>query len=130
LAQHPIEIILLRQWASYLAVPIWIVDTQGNLVYCNEPAESLSGVRFDGAGDVPVETHAARFDVTDSDGRPMMSEDLPIALALAKQTPAHRAMRIRDMVGNWRSIEVSSFPILGVGGRQLGAVALFWEVDG
>lgn len=128
MAQHPIEIILLRQWASDMAIPMWIADPEGNLVYCNEPAESITGVHFAADGDVPVETHAVRFDVSDLDGSPLMTEDLPISIALSKQIPAHRAMRIRGLDGVWRNIEVTALPLLGQGGRHLGALATFWEV--
>jgi len=27
--QHPIEIILLRQWASHMAMPVWIAGEKG-----------------------------------------------------------------------------------------------------
>ena len=37
--QQEIEMILVRQLASYLAMPIFIVDPQGTLVFYNEPAE-------------------------------------------------------------------------------------------
>jgi PAS domain-containing protein len=128
LAQHPIEIILLRHWASYMAIPIWIADPEGNLLYCNEPAESITGVHFEADGDVPVETHAARFDVSAPDGSPLMTEDLPISMALSKQMPSHRAMQIRGLDGVWRSIEVTALPLIGQNGRHLGALATFWEV--
>jgi PAS domain-containing protein len=44
--QLEIEMILMRQLASYLAMPIFIVDPVGNLVFYNEPAESILGRRF------------------------------------------------------------------------------------
>ncbi len=37
MAQQPIEMILLHQWASYMAIPIGVIDVEGNLVYYNEP---------------------------------------------------------------------------------------------
>lgn len=49
-SQRPIELILLRQLASYLDMPIFVIDAQGRLVYYNEPAEPLLGVRFDEVG--------------------------------------------------------------------------------
>ncbi|HUO47164.1 MAG TPA: PAS domain-containing protein [Acidimicrobiia bacterium] len=128
MAQHPIEIILVRQWASYIAAPVWIVDPSGNLLYCNETAESITGVHFDEESDAPVDTYAARFDVCDLDGTPLMTEDLPIAVALAKQMAAHREMRIQDMEGVWRHIEVTGIPLIGQDGHLLGAMAMFWEV--
>ena len=49
---HPIQIILTRQLATYLSVPLFLVDPKGNLLFYNEPAEAILGRRFD--GDVPV----------------------------------------------------------------------------
>ena len=37
--QQEIEVILMRQLASYLAMPILVVDTEGDLVFFNEAAE-------------------------------------------------------------------------------------------
>jgi len=34
------EIILMRQWASYLATPIFIIDPQGNLIYFSQQPHS------------------------------------------------------------------------------------------
>lgn len=130
MSQQPIEVILARQWAGYIAVPIWISDAEGNLIYCNEAAEVLTGIEFDEAGDAPVQTLASRFDACDLDGRPLMAEELPIAVALAKQTAAHREMKIQSENGDWRQIEVTGVPLIGQGGRLLGAMAMFWEVGG
>ena len=47
MAQQPIELILFRQLATTLAVPVFLVDERGDLVFLNEAAERLLGVRFD-----------------------------------------------------------------------------------
>ena len=41
--QKDIELILMRQLANYLAVPILVVDSAGTLLFYNEPAEVLLG---------------------------------------------------------------------------------------
>ena len=35
---HPIQIILMRQLAGYLSVPLFLVDPKGDLLFYNEPA--------------------------------------------------------------------------------------------
>ena len=45
MSQKAIELILMRQLASSLAMPIFLVDPSGNLVFYNEPAEQLLGSR-------------------------------------------------------------------------------------
>jgi PAS domain-containing protein len=125
-AQEPIEMILLRQWASYIAVPIWIADAEGNLVYYNEPAETLLGRRFDEAGEVNAGVLSDLFVTTDIDGQPIPSDELPLVRALVHREPAHRQLRITTTTGAAHVIEVTAVPIEGQGGRHLGAFATFW----
>lgn len=125
--QQAIELILLRQVASYLTMPVFLVDHKGNLLYYNEPAEGLLGQRFEEAGEMPVDELAAIFKVTDVEAEPIPPEELPIAVALQKGKPTHKRLRVHGLDGIWRTIDVTSFPVEGQGGRRLGAVAMFWE---
>ena len=52
---HPIQIILARQLAGYLSVPVFLVDQKGNLLFYNEPAEAILGRRFEETGAMPAE---------------------------------------------------------------------------
>jgi len=56
----PIQIILARQLASSLAMPILIVDADGTLIYYNEPAETIFNQRFDETGEMPAAEWTAR----------------------------------------------------------------------
>ena len=49
-AQKPIELILARQLATTLAMATFLVDPDGTLVFYNEPAERLLGLRFEIGG--------------------------------------------------------------------------------
>lgn len=125
--QQPIELILIRQCASSLAAPIWLMGLDGNLVYYNEAAEQVLGKRFDEAGEVLGRELATLFQTTAEDGSAIDAEDLPINIALSHGRPAYLPMRICGLDGVWRKIEVTAFPVVGQGGLQLGAVAIFWE---
>ena len=125
--QEPIEMILLRQLSSYLMLPIWITDDQGNLIYYNEPAEDLLGRQFDVAGEISAEELAELFVTTGLDGAPIPNEELPLVIALTERHPAHHAMRIKRFDGATRTIEVTSVPIVGQGDRFLGTLNTFWE---
>ena len=127
--QQGIELILMRQCASHLAMPVWLMGSSGELLYYNEPAEELLGRRFDEAGEMPGEELAAMFETKAEDGSPLAAEDLPVNIALMERRPAHLAMRIKGLDGAWRNIQVTAFPIQGHGGRHLGAMAIFWEAD-
>ncbi|MBI3762344.1 MAG: PAS domain-containing protein [Chloroflexi bacterium] len=124
-----VEIILARQWASYLAMPIFIVDPQGTLIYYNESAEHILGRRFEETGEMPVAEWATLFKASDEAGKPLDSDTLPLVIALAERRPARRDFWIRGLDDVLRHIEVSAFPLIGLGQRHLGAMAIVWEVS-
>ena len=59
--QQAIEMILTRQLASYLALPIFVVDPEGILVFYNEPAEPILSRRFDETGAMPMSEWSTIF---------------------------------------------------------------------
>jgi PAS domain-containing protein len=128
MSQKEIEIILTRQLASYLALPIFIVDLDGNLIFYNERAELILGQHFEETGEMPAETWATVFQPIDQKGESLSPEALPLMIALTERRPAHRRFWIRGLDNVLRHIEVSAFPIIGQADRHLGALALFWEV--
>jgi PAS domain-containing protein len=125
--QQPIEMILLRQLASYLTIAIWMMDRDGNLVYYNEPAERLLGVTFDDAGPIHSDQLSDLFRVTDLEGNPLPDTGLPIIQVLNKQHPEHGRVRFCGMDGVWRDVEIAAMPIEGQASRFLGVFATFWE---
>ena len=127
-SQKEIELILARQLASYLVMPIFIVDPKGTLIYYNEPAEGILGRHFEETGEMLVEEWSTLFNPTDENGKPLAPESLPLVIALTQHRPAHRDMWIEGLDGVRRLIEVTAFPINGQAERYLGALAIFWEV--
>ena len=125
--QQPVEMILLRQWAEHMASSVWLMDASGNLVFYNEPAELILGLRFNEAGVIHADDIAEFFFTTGVDGKPIDTADLPVVIALTKSQPAHSPLRIRDRTGEWRDIEVTALPLVAADGRHLGALAIFWE---
>ena len=61
MAAYAIEIILSRQLADCLSVPVFITDTAGHLIFYNEPAEEILGKRFEETGEMPVSEWATVF---------------------------------------------------------------------
>jgi PAS domain S-box-containing protein len=127
MAQKPIEVILTRQLASYLAVPIFIVDPQGALVFFNEPAEQILGLRFEETGEMPVVEWASAFKPMDDDDRPLPPDRLPLVIAIAQRRAVHGDFWIRGVDGTRRRISTTAFPLIGLSQRCLGGVAIFWE---
>ena len=127
MAQHPVELILLQQWASLMAIPVWITDAGGRMVYFNEPTERIIGLRFEDTGELEAEQLADIFEISDLDASPLPNMERPLMIALSKQMPAHRQMRIHTADHKSRVIAVTAIPIIGEGNRQLGAMVTFWE---
>jgi PAS domain-containing protein len=127
-ADLPVEIILMRQLASYLAMNIFLVGLDGKLIFYNEPAESLLGLPFDETDELPLEEWASRLEATEEDGTSVDSEGRPMIAALRKRKPTHRRFFLRGFDGVKREVEGAAFPLAGLTGHQLGAVGVFWEV--
>ncbi len=125
--RREVELILVRQLASYLALPIFIVDPAGNLIYYNEPAEKLLGKRFDETGEMPVEEWGTVFVPRDSDGKALAAETLPLVRTLEHKRPEHGRMVIDGLDGIRHTLDVTALPLVGQHGRELGAMAVFWE---
>src|SRR5262245_5074766 len=128
MAQREIEVILTRQLASYLAMPIFIVDTDGTLVFYNEQAELVLGQRFEETGEMKPGEWIAADTATDESGNPIALEQLPLMIALRQRRPAHARMWITGLDKVRRLVEITALPLLGHAGRPLGALAIFWEV--
>jgi PAS domain-containing protein len=128
IAQKEIEVILTRQLAGYLTVPVFIVDPEGTLLFYNEPAEWILGKRFEETGEMPAAEWSTIFTPMDEDDRPLPPEELPLIIALNEHRPAYRRFRIVGLDGVTRTIDVTAFPLDGMADRRLGGVAMFWEV--
>lgn len=126
----PIQIILIRQLAGYLSMPVFLVDPKGDLLFYNEPAETILGRRFEETGAMPAAVWSSAFTPVDDAGQPIAPEQLPLIMTLAQRRPAHKRFHIHGMNGVRRHIEVTSVPILGLQGEFLGGAALFWESEG
>ena len=128
MAQQEVEVILARHLAENLALPIFIVDTQGNLIFFNEPAEAVLGLRFGDTGLMPASEWSTMFEPVEHDGKPIPPEELPLVIAMTHSHPAHKGFWIRGLDNKMRQIELTAFPVIGQSGRISGAVAIFWEV--
>jgi len=128
MAQQEVEVILARHLAENLALPIFIIDPQGNLIFFNEPAEAVLGLRFGDTGLMPASEWSTMFEPVEQDGTPIKPEDLPLVIAMTNNHPAHKGFWIKGLDGKLRQIELTAFPLVGQSGRTSAAVAIFWEV--
>ncbi len=127
MASYEIEIILNRQLADCLSIPVFITDIDGNLIFYNEPADKLLGTTFEDTGEMQVEIWSTIFKPLDEKGKPLPPEGLPLVNTLSDQLPHHKSFWIESLQGKPENISVTSYPIIGRTGKFLGAVAIFWE---
>ena len=125
----PVELILMRQLASYLATPIFLVDASGTLVFYNEAAEGLLGRRFEDAPEMGRDEWLLAFQPQELDGSPLSPDENPLPAALADGRAHHRTLAISGLDGRQRMIAVTAFPLVGQAGHMAGAVAVFWPSE-
>ena len=131
MAQQPVEMILVRQLAGYLFVPVLVVDTTGTVVFYNEPAERILGVRFEETGRIGPEEADRLVELSDDPAAGPDDVGRPLLTALQQRRPVHARrwlLRRGDRVR--MPIELTAFPVIDQDERLLGAVAMFWERQG
>jgi PAS domain-containing protein len=126
MAQQDVELILARQLAGGLAVPILLINARGDWLFINEPAELLFGRRFDEIDAMPIENRTAILAPRYEDGTPMPAEGLPGMRALRERRPAHGALYIHGLDGEPRQIEATAIPLESAAGHLLGAFIVLW----
>jgi len=126
-SSQAIEVILNRQLADCLSIPVFITDTKGNLIFYNEPAEELLGTRFEETGSMAVEKWSTIFTPMDESSNVIPPEELPLVKTLENCYPYHKTFWILSLKGNKEEISVTSYPIIGRENKFLGAVAIFWK---
>jgi PAS domain-containing protein len=127
MAGHAIEIILSRQLADCLSVPVFIVDPQGTLLFYNAPAEVILGQKFQDTGAMPVGEWGTTFYPHDGEGNPIPPSDLPLVQTINTKAPAHKTFWINSLSGKSTKISVTSIPIIGRSKEFSGAMAIFWD---
>jgi PAS domain-containing protein len=124
---YAIEIILNRQLAECLSIPVFITDVAGNLLFYNEPAEEILGLRYEDTGEMPVAEWGTIFKNRDEEGQPLPPDELPLVKALKYKLPHHKTFWIESLKGKAEKISVTAYPIIGRANTFLGAVAIFWR---
>jgi len=119
----------MKQLASYLAMPIFLVDTAGTLVYFNLAAEEILGQRFDETGELSWDEWRAALNPSDRDGNVIAVGELPLSGVILHRRPMQGSIWIRGFDDVRRHISVTGFPLVNQAGIDLGSVALFWRAD-
>jgi PAS domain-containing protein len=123
--QRPVELILARSLIATLSTPGFLVDEEGILVFFNDAASVLLGVRFEEVGRMGPERWGSEFGPIDKDGRPVALEELPLTVALRQGRPSTGRYTIHSVKGVEHEIEAAAVPILTMEGTR-GAMVFFW----
>jgi PAS domain-containing protein len=121
---------VVQQFADSMTMPVFIIDPDGNVLFYNEPAGAILGRNFGDTGPVAASTWTRIFMPTDESGGPLLPESLPLMIALQELRPNYGTMWIEGIDNVRRHIGVAAFPITEHSGLNIGAVAIFWDLEG
>jgi PAS domain-containing protein len=127
--QQEVELILARQLAGGLSVPILLVDAQGETLFFNESAELLLGRRLDEIDQLGLEERASLLAPRDADGHLLPVDDFPSVQAMRERRPAHAAIHLHGLDGVLRPVEVTAIPVQSGRGHVLGAIVVLWAQE-
>jgi hypothetical protein len=119
----------MKQLASYLAMPVFLLDQAGVLVYFNLPAESILGLRFDEIGEMAAEEWQKAFTPVDGDGLPLDVSTLAFVEVIRSGRPEHGDFWIRGLDGVARHVSVAAFPLISQANSNMAFAAFCWLED-
>jgi PAS domain-containing protein len=125
--QKSLTLILARGFATNLSMPISVHDPTGRVVFYNESAEAVFGLKFAETGELSAAEWTARVSPEEADGTPIPLEELPVGVALTERRPAHREVHFTDPHGSRYAAEVTAFPLMGREEELFGAMRAFWN---
>ena len=126
--QHNLTLILARSFVTQLATAVFLLDTEGTIIYYNAAAERLTGRPFiDGAG-ATIEEWMERGRPLDEEGREVPMESLPLGWTILKREPAYGVTMFR-IKGEYHRFENVTFPLFAHTDDLVGAMAMVWPVE-
>jgi PAS domain-containing protein len=126
--QRPVELILARSLIATLTTPCFLVDEEGIVVFFNDAASVLLGVRFEEVGRMGPDQWGTQFGPYDEGGERVPLERMPLTIALRHGRPSTARYRIHSVKGVEHDIEAAGVPILTMEGTR-GAMVFFWPQE-
>ena len=123
----PVQIILARQLAGSMAMPILIVDPEGTLIFFNESAELILDQRFEETGEMRADEWSVLFAVADEERHPIAMQDRPTMLAISERKPVSRTVWMQCREREWLHVIITAIPLIGEQRDFLGVLMIFWE---
>lgn len=124
----PLLLIQARNLITNLALPAFLTDPEGTLLYFNDAAAVVLGRRFEEVGPLLREEWGREIGPFDGAGQPLAVDHAPLAQALRTGKPTHARVWIRFREEEVRQVDVSVLPLLEPGHFE-GALVAFWPVE-
>ena len=125
---QPLLLIQARNLITNLALPAFLTDADGRLLFFNDAAAAVLGRRFEEVGQLPQDEWARDIGPFDDKGTPLAVDSLPLATAVRDGHPAQGRFHVRFEGNGLHEVEVSALPLLEPGFYE-GALVVFWPVE-
>jgi PAS domain-containing protein len=125
-----LPLILARELAANLATPMFLIDADGLLAYCNDAAELMIGRTLGELGATTAGEFGGMLELSAVDGSPLRRRDTPPGKAFLEREPAHQRLLITALDGTRREVEVTAYPLFGRDEQMHGVLTVFWEANG
>lgn len=109
-----------------MADGVIVVDEHGRVERSNKTAVELLGPEIE---TLPLEEWAARFAITNAEGRPLAAHEMPLVRALRGERLRRATYVVRSAWGTERFLSMSAGPILTAGGEEKGAAIVLRDVS-
>jgi PAS domain-containing protein len=126
-AQPDLVLIVARSFATKLATPTLIIDTNGDLLYFNDAAAEVLGRPYLDIGELPASRWQELFQPRTLDEELLLPEQTPAGIALLERRPVHGSFAFRGLDEREREITVTAFPLFSHPEEIVGVMSIFWE---
>lgn len=126
---HSLPLIVAREFASNVAVPVFLVDADNELVFYNEAAQIAFGQPFAQPGTLKHGDWSQTFKPTRSDGTDYPRAELPVVIALEQRRPAHGVMQVEAPDGARVVVDITAIPLWSSPDEFAGVMAIGWPSE-
>lgn len=126
-APKSLPLILARELAANLATPMFLIDAEGTVVFCNEAAELMLGRSFADLGAISAPDFGEMLRLENPDGSPLSRRASPPGVAFLERVPAHSTLCATTLDETKKRFEVTAYPLFGRNDEMHGVLTVFWE---
>jgi hypothetical protein len=121
---QPVELILARNLISGISLAALLCDREGTIVFFNDAAGELLGLRFDETGRLSEDQWSSTFGLAEP-GQASSDDNEPLGHAVRAGLPVHRQVCLQAGSEDGE-LELSTVPLRSVEGFK-GAIVLLWQ---